>query len=98
MLDIFVDKGYVIILCSGRGEETRAVTEQWLQDNNLLYQKLYMRPAKDYRPDYVIKLELLEQIRKDYGEPYMWFDDRNQVVDAIRAAGVRVCQVAEGSF
>ena len=98
LLDIFVDKGYVIILCSGRGEETRAVTEQWLQDNNLLYQKLYMRPAKDYRPDYVIKLELLEQIRKDYGEPYMWFDDRNQVVDAIRAAGVRVCQVAEGNF
>jgi hypothetical protein len=62
------------------------------------YSKLYMRPAKDHRPDYIIKVELLQQIRKDYGEPFMWFDDRNQVVDAIRAEGVRVLQVAEGNF
>lgn len=98
LLDIFADKGYVIILCSGRGEETRAVTEQWLQDNNLLYQKLYMRTEKDYRKDSIVKVELLQQIRQDYGNPYLWFDDRAQVVDAIRAEGIRVLQVAPGDF
>jgi hypothetical protein len=41
---------------------------------------------------------LLDQIRSDYGDPWLWFDDRNQVVDAIRACGVRVLQVAEGNF
>jgi len=93
-----LQKDNMIIICSGRGNQDRGVTEQWLRDNNITWQALYMRPEKDYRQDSIVKVELLEQIRKDYGEPYMWFDDRNQVVDAIRAAGVRVCQVAEGNF
>ena len=42
--------------------------------------------------------ELLQQIRDKYGNPYLWFDDRQQVVDAIRAAGVKVLQVAPGDF
>ena len=87
-----------IILCSGRGEETRAVTEKWLADNNIYYHTLYMRSEKDNRKDSIVKVELLEQIRKDYGEPFLWIDDRQQVVDAIRAEGVRVLQVAPGDF
>jgi phosphoglycolate phosphatase-like HAD superfamily hydrolase len=87
-----------IILCSGRGEEHRDVTEKQMNDFFVPYNALYMRPAKDHRPDYVIKVELLQQIRADFGEPFLWFDDRNQVVDAIRAEGVRVLQVAPGDF
>jgi predicted ATPase len=90
--------GSKTILCSGRGEETREVTEQWLSDNRIPYEDLYMRKAKDYRQDYIVKVELLAQIREEHGEPYMWFDDRQQVVDAIRAEGVRVLQVAPGDF
>jgi FMN phosphatase YigB (HAD superfamily) len=90
--------GSKTILCSGRGEETRAVTEQWLSDNRIPYEDLYMRKAKDYRQDSIVKVELLQQIRKTHGEPYLWIDDRQQVVDAIRAEGVRVLQVAPGDF
>jgi FMN phosphatase YigB (HAD superfamily) len=90
--------GSKTILCSGRGEETREVTEQWLSDNRIPYEDLYMRKAKDYRQDSIVKVELLAQIREEHGEPYMWFDDRQQVVDAIRAEGVRVLQVAPGDF
>lgn len=87
-----------VVLCSGRGEEHRKVTEKWLEDNKIGYDRLYMRPAKDHRQDYIVKVELLAQIRADYGEPWLWLDDRNQVVDAIRAEGVRVLQVAPGDF
>jgi len=87
-----------IIFCSGRGEETREVTEKWLDDNFIHFDALYMRKERDYRKDSIVKVELLEEIRKDYGEPWLWVDDRNQVVDAIRACGVRVLQVAEGNF
>ena len=87
-----------IVLCSGRGEESRAVTEKWLEDNGVQYEHLYMRREKDYRQDSIVKVELLEQIRYDYGNPWLWFDDRQQVVDAIRAQGIRVCQVAPGDF
>jgi hypothetical protein len=57
-----------------------------------------MRRAKDYRADSIVKTELLDQIRQWHGEPFVWLDDRNQVVDAIRAAGVRVLQCAPGDF
>ena len=74
----------VTVLCSGRGEETRDVTTKWLVDNKIWHDKLYMRAAKDNRKDSIVKVELLQEIRKDWGEPYLWFDDRQQVVDAIR--------------
>ena len=90
--------GNRIIFCSGRGDDTRAVTEQWLADNGFEFEALFMRREKDYRQDSIVKVELLDQIRQWHGEPWLWFDDRNQVVDAIRAAGVRVLQVSEGDF
>ena len=87
-----------IVICSGRGSENRAVTEAWLKEHIGSYDALYMRAERDYRKDSIVKVELLEQIRKDYANPWLWVDDRQQVVDAIRAAGVRVLQVAPGDF
>lgn len=98
LLDTLQSAGNMIVICSGRGEETRAVTEAWLVKHNISWQALYMRKEKDYRKDSIVKVELLQQIRKDYGNPYMWVDDRQQVVDAIRAEGIRVLQVAPGDF
>lgn len=98
LMDMFADKDYTILLCSGRGEESRAVTEAWLADNDLPYKQLYMRGLQDYRQDSIVKVELLAQIRAQHGNPWLWFDDRQQVVDAIRAEGVRVLQVASGNF
>jgi FMN phosphatase YigB (HAD superfamily) len=94
----FAAQGHRIILCSGRGSESREVTERWLAQNSIPCDRLYMRLAKDNRQDSIVKVELLEQIRQWEGEPWLWFDDRNQVVDAIRAQGVRVLQVAPGDF
>jgi hypothetical protein len=88
----------LMLIASGRGEEDRYKTETWLTNHGLFYAKLYMRPAKDSRQDNLIKSEILDQIRVEFGEPYLWFDDRNQVVDAIRGLGVRVLQVAPGDF
>lgn len=64
-----------------------------------VYDKLYMRPAKDSRKDSIIKKEILDQIIAEYGEkPFMVFDDRNQVVDMWRENGIRCLQVAPGDF
>lgn len=90
--------GNTLLLCSGRGEEHRDVTAWQMNEFGVPYSKLYMRPAKDHRPDDIIKVELLQQIRAEFGEPFLWFDDRSRVVNAIRAEGVRVLQVAPGDF
>jgi hypothetical protein len=94
----FAAQGHTIILCSGRGEDSRAVTTTWLNTNGIFFDDLYMRDHGDHRQDSIVKTELLAQIREQHGEPYLWFDDRTQVVDAIRAQGVRVLQVAPGDF
>ena len=88
----------VMLFASGRGEEDRAKTEDWLRKHGFVFEKLYMRPAKDSRPDNIVKGEILEQIRAEFGEPFMVFDDRNSVVDMWRANGVRCLQVAPGAF
>lgn len=89
----------VMLIASGRGEEHRSITEAWLTEHEIFFRKFFMRPAKDSRRDSIIKTEILNQIRAEFGEPFMVFDDRNQVVDeAWRANGVRCLQVAPGSF
>ena len=87
-----------IIICSGREIIHKPQTVRWFERNKIPYHDIYMRAEKDYRPDYQVKVELLQEIRNTYGNPYLWFDDRQQVVDAIRAQGVRVLQVDEGNF
>jgi FMN phosphatase YigB (HAD superfamily) len=89
-----------IVLCTGREDVYAAETWLWLDKNDLahLIHDIYMRPTKDYRSDAIVKVELLERITADYSRPWLWFDDRQQVVDAIRAQGIRVLQVAEGNF
>ena len=98
VLRTFHAAGHRIILCSGRGSETMQVTAEWLGKNDIPFHAIFMRREGDYRQDSIVKVELLAEIRSTYGEPYVWFDDRTQVVDAVRAQGVRVVQVAPGDF
>jgi len=86
------------ILCSGRNEEYRDVTEAWLRKHVVAYEKLYLRADQDYRPDDLVKGELLDRIIADGFDPYLVFDDRNSVVQMWRARGLTCLQVAEGDF
>jgi len=52
----------------------------------------------DYRADYIVKKELLDQARSDGYDPDVVFDDRDQVVQMWRDNGIPVVQVAEGDF
>jgi hypothetical protein len=87
-----------IILASGRNERSREATEDWLKSNCLIgYEKLYMRPADDFRSDDIVKDEIIDQIVADYGKlPDMWFDDRPRVVRAVRKRGIFVFDVYQG--
>jgi len=90
--------GMSIVICTGRGEETRERTEQWLANHGIEYDKMYMRPAKDYRDDSVIKKEALDKMREEGYNPIVAFDDRDRVVKMWRENGIRCLQVAEGNF
>ncbi len=88
---------YKIMLLSGRNSDARNATQEWLKENGVIYDNLFMRASKDYRPDQVIKKELLLSICKPE-EVLCIFDDRNKVVEMWRSLGILCCQVAEGNF
>ena len=84
--------GWRIIFCSGRSEDSRQDTIDWLVDYGIWdkVSGLYMRKSKDYRSDDIIKEELLNQILKDGYNPLMVFDDRKRVVEMWRRRGLFV--------
>lgn len=90
--------GCFIIITSGRGDDTKTETVDWLNKHNVPFDAIYMRKAKDYRADNIIKQEIHDMIVAVHGKPDLAIDDRNRVVDMWRANGVRCLQVAPGDF
>lgn len=86
---------WVIEIWSARSEKVRGYTEDWLNNNNVRYNVLRMRPEFDSRDDAILKEEWL---RAAESKPDIVFDDRNKVVDMWRRNGITCCQVAPGDF
>ena len=80
--------GYVIIVCSGRNEKHREITEKQLAFGKLKYQALMMRGDADYRPDWEVKREMLAEIRNSGFDPKISVDDRPSVVSMWRDHGL----------
>lgn len=98
ILDCESNINTTIILLSGRSEEYREVTEKWLNDHNVYYDKLIMRKQYDNRPDEIIKKEIYDnEIKNNYYVKYI-LDDRNKVVDMWRNEGLLCLQVYYGDF
>jgi predicted kinase len=87
-----------IIIMSGRDSVCRPETEQWLADNHIGYNNLYMRPQGDIRSDDVVKKELYETHINGKYNVLGVFDDRDSVVALWRSLGLTCFQVAEGDF
>lgn len=87
-----------IIFCTGRTDDHREKTAEWLRKHVVPPVNLYMRKSKDFRDDGVVKLELLEQIQKDGFNPRIVFDDRDRVVAMWRSQGLICAQVNKGDF
>ncbi len=91
--------GHEIIFCSGRTERSRQATETWLaQHVRVAHADLFLRRAGDQRRDSIVKQEIFDRHIRDRWHVVAVFDDRQQVVDAWRAMGLTVFQVAPGDF
>ena len=91
--------GHHIVFCSGRTDDSRAITERWLAAHvGVPYEALFMRKTGDNRKDSIVKQEIFErEIRHRWAVTGV-FDDRAQVVRMWRSLGLTVFQVAEGNF
>ena len=99
ILKTYYQKGVKIILISGRDDNARIQTMNWLSYNKIPYNALYMRTSSDMRKDAIVKKELyLKHIKEQFYVQFV-LDDRNQVVDLWRLElGLPCLQVNYGDF
>lgn len=92
--------GNGIIIVTGRGEEYRDVTVSWLENHNIYYDELFMRPAKDNRDDTEIKLEIYNANIKPNYNILAVFEDRLRLVRMWREQGLFVfnCNQTDEEF
>lgn len=91
--------GLEIVIFSGRSDEVRGDTEEWLKKHLRIPHRLIMRAEGDYTPDNQLKRHWVNDpniIIKD--EILCVFDDRERVVEMWRSEGLTCLQVAPGDF
>jgi len=82
---------YKAVLITGRNDEYRRETEEWLERHGVRHAKLLMRRAGDHRPDTIVKRELLDQVGRE--NVAFVIDDLPSVCAMYRECGLRVFQV-----
>lgn len=98
-----------IVYCSGRPDDYKRKTLEWLKKNNLYEFKamphmgtfeaqLHMRPRSDSRQDDIIKEIILDFEILTRFKPLFMLDDRDQVVAMWRRRGFICMQIAPGDF
>lgn len=89
-----MERDYHIVIATGRDACCHELTQKWLDDLGIQYDKLYMRGHGSQEKDYLVKIEMLQEIEKQY-RVVAWVDDRPQVSNALRLADVNVIQVSD---
>lgn len=98
---LFKKNGFNIVIFSGRSEVTKEATEFWLEQFNVPFDVLKMRPtSKEFKfmRDDDLKQGWLNELFPNKSEIFAVFDDRNKVVEMWRRNGITCFQVADGDF
>ncbi|MES2526212.1 MAG: hypothetical protein V4598_03970 [Bdellovibrionota bacterium] len=87
-----------VLLVSGRTDDLKKETTEWLTKHNVPFTDLMMRPEKDYRDDTVVKREIYEEKIKPFYDVLFVLDDRAKVVKMWRETGLVCLQCDWGDF
>ena len=92
--------GAHIVVATARSPKCRGDTERWLNEYGVPFNELFMRKEDDRRPSWILKKEMLEDIRSRYNVLFA-IDDLTSVCDMYRSEGVVALDAAgeiEGKF
>ncbi len=88
------DADHKILIVSGRSDQVRAETEDWLERHDIPYEALHMRPNGSYVPDNALKKAWLDQGVFGPKENILFVvEDRDRMVKMWRACGLTCLQV-----
>ncbi len=98
LVKFYHNKGYKVVVCSGRDGCCKDISEKWLVDNDIPFDEFFIRPTKDMRKDVHIKYEIyVNDISPKY-DVKVAIDDRSQVCRLWRGLGLKCLQVDGGWF
>lgn len=89
------DAGYKMIIVSGRDGSCFIKTDKWLTENEIFYDKFFMRNEGDMRKDVFVKEEIFDKFIRDNYNVCMVVDDRPQVVRYWLSIGLPVAVVGD---
>lgn len=84
-----------VYIMTSRSDEVEWMTLEWLQDNEVEYDSIYMRKSNDNRKDYIIKEALLNDLCNGRKEDVIIFEDNPHVIKHLRTCGYTVMAVCE---
>lgn len=91
-------RGYKIYFVTGRDENFRKMTTDWLERHNVYYDELHMRLDQDFREDSEVKEEIYVNKIEKNSQVLFVVDDRKSVVERWRKLGLTCLQCAPGDF
>lgn len=91
--------GYYNIIVSGRPMDIAGnATCQWLENNQVPYNHIFMRNGGDFRDDTLVKQEILDKLLKWVSKDQILFavDDRPRIVRMWKENGITCYNVGDG--
>lgn len=87
-------QGWRIIILTARPSKYRAMTEQWLRDNNVPFDEILMRDDEGFHPSDEMKWKLVQgRFPNIWEHPIIVMDDRTDVSRKFSENGITVLQV-----
>jgi len=91
---------YHMVIFTGRGDDFKQVTVDWLADNDIAYDELHMRSDVHEKgvKDSIVKKGMLDRLTEAHPDKTVSgvFDDRLQVVEMWQENGIFVFDVGQG--
>jgi predicted kinase len=99
LVNLYHKNDHSIILVSGRDEEAREKTFEWLLKYRVPYERLLMRPAGDSRGDVLVKKGIYDEYIKGKYNVILAVDDRKKVCRMWKEdLGIPVLQLDDVDF
>ena len=101
MAKLLKKAGPRIVIFSGSSKATKDATKDWLNDLDIPFDVLKMRPTGGgfkFMKDDVLKKKWLDDLFPNTDDITCVFDDRDKVVQMWRDNGITCFQVADGNF
>ncbi len=92
---VFRAAQFIIIGITARPAKWRALTQQWLDNANVSFDDLLMRPDDEFRPSAALKIDLAREYFKGKVKENVLFivDDHPDVTDVFRKEGITALMI-----